>query len=209
MIQPLSTLSKLFILVLEPALLINFSPSLSYLSSLLSPVIYYHVLFIFFLLKCKLMQSRTCILCIYLQSYSTWYIVVLNRKMKGFLSNEVSSEHRIFLKEVNSFFFFFFLTFVLSLSKKLVLASVNFLKQGQEISRQCCVHRAQMLLTVFQSKSFLFKAIDFCQVRRKPTKQEGRHVSTLQQLPLFMWSSKNKCLGYLLFTQHSTKSLPE
>ena len=68
---------------------------------------------------------------------------------------------------------------MVSLTKELVLAAVKLLKQGQEISKQCYVHRAQMLLSVSEPKSLLFKAIDLIQVRRKPTKQEAKHVSTL------------------------------
>ena len=45
--------------------------------------------------------------------------------------------------------FLFALAFVVSLTKQLVLAAVKLLKQGQGISKQCCVQRAQMLLSVF------------------------------------------------------------
>ena len=45
--------------------------------------------------------------------------------------------------------FLFSLASVVSLTKQLVLAAVKLLMQGQGVSKQCCVQRAQMLLSVF------------------------------------------------------------
>lgn len=60
----------------------------------------------------------------------------------------------------------------------------------------------------FSPPKFLhFKAMDFCQVVRKSTKQEARHVSTLQHFPDSCGQAKTMVLGiyYLLDTgQKST-----